>query len=357
MLHIKSVDLESISQESKSWTALLQGMPNQNIFLTYEWVKCWYTIYKDKYRAKILLVYENSELKAILPLCLNRKGGVKYLSFCSGNELFPDHLDLICHQDSRKYIEGIIQYLSKDYSDWHMIVLPFLTIPGRLHNYISENELPFKKIIRMEENAPFISLENGFEEYLKTFKKKKRYNLNREERNLDSQGAKLFKSENDNEIHNDIAVLFELHHKRSQAKEIQSTFTGQSIKNFHNLFAKSTFKKGWIGLYILCIDSKPISALYGFYYNKKFYFYQSGMDPEWEKYSAGKIIVYKVLKKLEKDGCIEFDFLGGEDTYKQFWTKKYRSMESAKIYNNNFIGQLLYYYATFKQKLIKKIKK
>ena len=350
MVEIRNIAINELSHELEPWSYILCKMKEPNIFLTPDWVKCWNDNYADKYKSNAILVYKNNELKAILPLCMYGKKTIKSLSICSANELYPDHLDIICIENQGEYLNYILKYLKNVYKKWHVLTFAFLSKDGEIASYLRSQKIPFWKMVRNEERAPYIPLGNGIEKHLASFKKKKRYNLNREEKNLDSQGAELFKVTTENELKESLKALFDLHSKRSDAKELISTFSTKEIKRFHHDLANRLLARGWLGLYLLKINGKAVSALYGFKFNKKFYFYQSGLDPEWEKYSVGKILIYKVLKEIDSEGCLEFDFLGGEDPYKIYWTKESREMVTMRLYNRNLIGFCLYCIDTMKMK-------
>ncbi len=45
----------------------------------------------------------------------------------------------------------------------------------------------------------------------------------------------------------------------------------------------------WLRLFVLRLDGVPVAALYGFLYQRVFYFYQSGYDPRYSKHSVGLV--------------------------------------------------------------------
>lgn len=356
MIEIRTENLDSRLLRPEQWDELVAEMHEPNIFMSHAWIHSWYSTFHEEYETKVVYVLENDKVLSILPLCRHRKGTFRNYYYCGSLELFPDHLDLISKNGDRRYMDAIFQHLKNEDVGWDTLSLLFLAEEGGLADYLHRYQKFFALQWRKEESAPFIRFDGKAEDYVQSFKKKKRYNLNREERNLDGKGVELYKTENESQLESDLAQLFYLHERRAEVREIRSTFCSEMIKRFHQHFARELLKKNQLGLYFLRVEGVPVSALYGFELNNKFSFYQSGLDPDWEQYSVGKILIYKVLKDITQNGCHEFDFLGGEDRYKTYWTKDARRMESCKVYNSNMKGKILRGMDLLKEK-VKRLKK
>ena len=76
----------------------------------------------------------------------------------------------------------------------------------------------------------------------------------------------------------------------------------------------------------------PVAALYGFFYQRVFYFYQSGYDPRYRKHSVGLVTMGLAIKSAIEDGAEEYDMLHGDESYKFQWAKDVRELEHLELY-------------------------
>ena len=349
MLLIKIANIEEINNSRSSWNHLASTMKFPSVFLTWEWVTTWIKHFGQLYKPIIIFIYDDSELKAIAPFAQrslrfrNRLIKAKLLTLCGSLELYPDHLDIICEANASDiYAEMVLDYFSNDYREWDVIYLPFLASGGHLDNSLVSSKRNYKITQSVDIIAPYLKIDENFKIFLAGLDRKKRYNLSRETKILFDSNISILKVNNDYELENYLNELFHLHKIRTGNKKISSSFSKNDIMAFHKDVSRIFLELGWLRLYLLKnnADDKAISAAYGFVYAKRFNYYQTGFDPEWQRFSPGKILIFKILEELHNTDTNEFDFLGGNDSYKTYWTKNYKMMSTFSIYNNNIIGQV-----------------
>src|SRR5438105_4444855 len=93
--------VECLSEEmfdglQSEWNRLLDRSSSDTVFLRWEWIHTWWTLFKAERRFYALAVRDQGRLVGIAPLYIDRPGplGVRQLKLCS-DELGPDYLDLI----------------------------------------------------------------------------------------------------------------------------------------------------------------------------------------------------------------------------------------------------------------------
>ena len=79
-----------------------------------------------------------------------------------------------------------------------------------------------------------------------------------------------------------------------------------------------------IWLRILKTENETIAAYYGFVFENRVFYYQLGLDPQWQSHSPGMVILYEVIREAFAGDFREFNFLQGEEEYKYKWTKTHR---------------------------------
>src|SRR5207302_8050276 len=70
----------------------------------------------------------------------------------------------------------------------------------------------------------------------------------------------------------------------------------------------------------------PVAGLYGLRYGSTFYFYQSGFDQAYSKYSAGLVMMGLAIKAALEEGALEYDLLHGDEEYKFHWAHSQREL-------------------------------
>ena len=109
------------------------------------------------------------------------------------------------------------------------------------------------------------------------------------------------------------------------AKGNAGVFSCSVKRSFHAEVANAFAAKGWLSLFFLTFNDRPVSVVYSYEYNKKLYAYLCGFDPEYARYRPGHLafkglIKYGIDKKLK-----ELDFLRGDEEYKTRWGTKIRN--------------------------------
>jgi CelD/BcsL family acetyltransferase involved in cellulose biosynthesis len=121
-----------------------------------------------------------------------------------------------------------------------------------------------------------------------------------------------------------MSLLFTLHNQRRQQKQGAGVFEEESLCQFHRLVAMRLAGKRWTRVYVLQVSGAPVAALYGFETRQRFYYFQSGWDPQWSRLSPGTVMLSMVVEDCILRGLRQFEFLRGTEEYKARWTDKTR---------------------------------
>ncbi len=346
MLKIKIANNDEIKESREVWSNLVKSMKEPSVFLTWEWITTWLDHYGKHYKPLVLFIQDESRIVSIIPLAqryTRLKNGflkARVISFCGSMEIYPDQLDIICENDKADiYIKMVLDYFTNNYTSWDIIHLALLSGEGNLSKWLQSNYKRSDLHLLNKSRAPFIKLENSIDIILNGFNSKKKYNLKREMKILCEKKGATFKAiKTQSEMERGIEDLFRLHTERTKEKRIRSTFDEESILNFHRDIAKIFLDLGWLSLYLLICNNNVISASYGFIFEKKYYYYQTGLSPEWQQFSPGKMLIFKILENIHDENINEFDFLSGDEVYKTYWTKYSRLLLTLNLYNNNITG-------------------
>jgi CelD/BcsL family acetyltransferase involved in cellulose biosynthesis len=110
--------------------------------------------------------------------------------------------------------------------------------------------------------------------------------------------------------------LFRLHTARWRRRAMPGSFFSARRRRFHLDLAGRLAASGRLGLFALERDGQRIAVLYGFIWKGAFLYYASGFDLAWARWSPGMALLYAVIGWSAAAGLHRFDFLRGEEPYK-----------------------------------------
>jgi CelD/BcsL family acetyltransferase involved in cellulose biosynthesis len=332
-------EAEGFARLRFEWDGLLSSSPSDSVFLTWEWMFTWWKHLGGRRRLSIVTVRSEGELIAIAPLVIRppdygRLAPFSALEFLGTGIVGSDYLDLIIRsgreQDALTALAGhvargkIMLALAQVRKGSSLA----LDLAGRVEGHgwgLAEATTAV---------CPYIDLAGRtWATYLAGIGSAHRANLNRRMRNL-ARGSKLHFAEarSEEDRRDFLARLIELHNLRRREMGGSETFQSPALLAFHEEFTTLALRRGWLRLFLLHLDERPVAALYGLRYGRTFYFYQSGFDPAYAKQSVGLVVMGLSIRKALEEGAAEFDLLHGDEGYKSLWTRQHREIGRLEVY-------------------------
>lgn len=357
-MEIRILDRNKIEAHGAEWDALLLSRQHPSPFCSLELILPWMSCFGSNYKLLPLGFFKNGAARGFMPLAMSNGNLAqgRTLTFCGSTELYSDHLDIISgEEDSGECLDALWKFLAGGAIAWDFMDLSLISNESRLMKQVTCTG-PLEWDLKEKSAAPFIDLSQGFDKYLSGFNGKHRYNLRRVANKLKEQGFS-YNACGQEQITQGIESLFHLHGLRAVSKGIQSTFHGEELLAFHKAAAEKLNSRGRLWLRFLEKEDKRIGAFYGFELGGRLFYYQFGIDPEWEPFSPGTVLMYKVIEEACASGLKEFDFLRGSEPYKYVWTKEQRTLYSAQAYNRSIRGSLTRTVSQSKDFLKKRLKR
>jgi len=329
------------------WTALLDASPSASLFLTWEWLSAWWKHLAGRSRLSIRVVRRRGELVAVAPLIqrppdLGHFLPFRTFEFLGTAAVGSDHLDLIIRRGcEREALAALAESMSRD---GRLLNLANCNRESRhlleLATYVGQNGWSISE--SPTQACPFIRLSgHSWQSYLATLGPAHRYNLKRRLRNLSRHFDVRFDQVNsEKERRDSLATLVELHNMRWRRENRSGAFHTAALRAFYDEMSRLALERGWLRLFTLRLDSRPVAALLGFRYRHVFYFYQSGFDPTYSKNSVGLVAMGLAIKSAIEEGAAEYDMLWGSEPYKFLWTPEARVLGRLVLYPPGAWGTL-----------------
>ncbi|MFA5073571.1 MAG: GNAT family N-acetyltransferase, partial [Nitrospirota bacterium] len=262
----------------------------------------------------------------------------KTIRFCSSRETSPDHLDLIADQRrEHAFLSALFAYVRADAAVWDTLEFEGISeqslLITELHSQLNHG---FLIDLFPSSVCPYLALQGTYRNYEKTFTPRKRSALTRKRKALlIREQAHYREIQHPDQIDAGMQQLFLLHAERASAKGIQTAFCGSDAYRFHQQLMKAYLPQKKVLLAFLDKGTTPLASYYCFRHNNKYSYYQTGISEAGERRSAGTVLLSLIIERAFEEGCTEFDFLQGDETYKKYWAKHARKTWTVTIYKDN----------------------
>lgn len=341
-------DAGRLSHLVDEWTSLLENSDQDCLFLTPEWLTTWWRCFeRDQWTLRLMTVRRQRQLLAIAPLFSRPRTTGRVLShqsteFLGTGLVGSDYLDLIVRRGEEEMVRvGLMEYFNHS--------KPLLTLshlPARsseADGMARELELNGWQAKRSTiESCPYITLRgHTWESYLESLGANHRYNFTRRLKNLRKAGVLEFDPvEKEEQRREALQAFLSLHAVAWQGRGGSQAMQTARELAFHDAFSRTALERGWLRLFLLRLNGRPIGGLYGFRRGPRFYFYQSGYDPAWRKHSVGLVTMGLAIKHALAEGAEEYDLLHGTEAYKFRWAKETRDLSRVHLFPPSWRGWL-----------------
>jgi CelD/BcsL family acetyltransferase involved in cellulose biosynthesis len=336
-------DLAAFARLRDEWSELLEASRSDNFFLTWEWLHTWWTHLSGARRLAILTVRRGTQLVAIAPFASSGASllGAPRLEFLGTGRVGSDYLDVIVRAGAEQdVIPRIASHLIQRGAT---LDLKQLRIPASAASDLARELRRSGCPVRASRThrCPVIDLGGrSWETYLGSLGSEHRYNFQRKLRKVEAQHLRFECVSSEKRRRDLLPVLFELHRLRWRERGGSDGLDGPGIREFHEDLTCLALERGWLRLFVLWLGESPAATLYGFRYGRTFYFYQSGLDPQYRKLSVGLVAMGLAIKSAIEEGAAQFDLLHGEEAYKFHWAKKTRCLGRIVAFPSGPLGRL-----------------
>jgi CelD/BcsL family acetyltransferase involved in cellulose biosynthesis len=319
---VEVTDLAALSGLATPWRALLAQAVDPTPFQSFEWQETWWRHHGGG-QLWVLAAYDNGVMVGLMPLHITRYRGtplrqVRFLGAPLSD--FQEILAAPGHETAAR--DAFMTHLRDHAHRWDLCDFA----DQRAGTSLTSGEMPngLRRLLVHHRVCPYIPLGDGWDALLKRLSKNTRTNLGRRRRQIQKQ----FRAEYDVATGETLATameeLFRLHNGRWRRRGVAGAFAGARKQAFHHEVAQRFVERGWLRLHRLRLDGETRAAFYCFQLGARVYYYLSGFDVAFGKYSIGNVLMAQAIERAIGDGAREFDFLRGDETYKLAWGAKER---------------------------------
>jgi CelD/BcsL family acetyltransferase involved in cellulose biosynthesis len=323
MVAVREVtDADGLARLEGPWRDLLERAADPTPFQSYEWQATWWK-HHGRGRLWVLAAYDADALIGLMPLHIMRYRGTPLRQVRFLGAPLSDFQEILAARGREREVrDAFVSHLSDNSRRWDLCDFA----DQRKGTSLTEGEMPkgLRPLLVHHRVCPFIPLNASWDEFVKRLSKNMRTNVGRRRR----QVAKQFRAEYDVATDENVTVameeLFRLHNARWRRRGVSGAFAGERVQAFHHEVARRFLARGWLRLHRLKLDGETRAAFYCFQLGKRVYYYLSGFDVAFGKYSIGNVLMAQAIERAIADGATEFDLLRGDEVYKFAWKAEER---------------------------------
>lgn len=326
---------------SKSFESLTHKA-NYSFFQTYSYLKSLSSISKSE--IKVVAIYENRKIIAILPLEIKKYFIFRVLQWIGTQR--SDFCNPILIENFDKYIQNknflsLWKNILKDIGVFDLIFF------NNQISMIGDSTNPFTTFLKSAEFSKIyqIRLPDLFQKYLDNQKKKdkkKYYEIHRitiKLKKLEEKLNVLFDIKELTDENDSIKDIIKNKVKQLDRKKIRHNLDQKFIKIFENIINKDNSR---YFIANLKVENKIIASCFGILLNDTFYYYIPFMMPnDYNNFKPGKILVLKIINWCIENKIKIFDFGLGEEKYKRNFSNHSLSLHRFIEYKS-LLGKFLF---------------
>jgi len=299
--------------EPAEWDRLVHASRLRSPFTSWTWQSEWLRAFAPDRRLEIHHVEDGAgRTVALLPLVETAPG---VLTAVGGADV-SDYLDLIAVEGREEEAwTALLESRAAAPVAWELHAVPdrsptVTTLP-RL-----ARRCGLEASVVVEERCPVLALPPTWDEYLAGLSGKHRHELGRKMRRLEREApdARPSQAARPEDVRARLGDFLELHRRSRTGK---ARFMDARMEGFFRATVTALAEEGGARLWFLETGSGPIASFITLEWNGIVGLYNSGFRPDQAALSPGVVLLGHLIRDAIERGKSRFDFLRGEERYKQ----------------------------------------
>lgn len=207
-------DTKSFKDIKKDWKVLLQKSPDQDIFLTWEWLFSWWSCYGSQKELQLITAWDGDNLVGIAPFMLytRKKYGLKFRLLCSLGIPECDVSGFILCNDDQRVLGAIWSFIDQIKDKWDILEFyQFLEETSHLNVFANRFRQSGYKVSQKKDRHLYIPIEGAWQDFFQSRSKNLRHDLNRRLKRARENGKISYKHYSGQEIsYQHINTIFEI---------------------------------------------------------------------------------------------------------------------------------------------------
>ena len=320
MLRVEEInDIDALEDYRERWETLLGRSSSSDLFGSYEWLTSWLNAFWRGKPIAFLFVWREERLVGLVPLLQDVAGEL----WCPKTLTFPVNpqtrrADIVCEGEPDEIVDAALGYLRqrgqpvriglKRVRDDAALLGVLPQVAARHH--MLTNTKP-------DTEAPILELEKDWQSYLSSRSRHFRSELRRKRKAMTRAGTAEWRVVSSVEEVNDaLDEVFSIERDSWKESEGTSLTTESGLTTFYRDLALQCARSGWLRIYLLQLDSRPIAHVFGVVFDGQLYALKTSYRQEYHHLSPGAVLFGYVVEDGFAQGYRLLDFLGDKSRWK-----------------------------------------
>jgi len=295
------------------WNGLLEQAKVPSVFLSWQWQTHWARAFAADHAIQLLTATdEDGRLRGILPLYEAEPARLRLL----GGVDVSDYLDVIAVAGVEEEVwQSLLQHRAAQSVEWDLHAIRGASPTMALVPSLAPAH-GLRADVTREDRCPVLSLPGSWDDYLARLSGKDRHELRRKMRKLEREmpGASVRSHAEPEGWDLALSDFLKLHRLSKVGK---ARFMDEDMERFFRESTLALAQAGWARLWFLQWERMPVASFLCLEYAGTVGLYNSGFDPAHSSLAPGIVLLAHVIMDAIGRGIPTFDFLRGEEPYKQ----------------------------------------
>jgi CelD/BcsL family acetyltransferase involved in cellulose biosynthesis len=236
-----------------------------------------------------------------------------------------EYLDVVARRGYEKEVaETVAEYLRQS-KEWDRLHLKEVPLGSRVMGYLREAIGEGAEVSECN-RSHHIDATTDWDSFKQSLSRSTRKHLTRQTRRIfETYDCRFKRVDREEDIERAMDALVRLHQARWRSKGEPGSFAIPGIEELLRGAARESFYEGRLRLWTLELNGEIAAVRLAFFDNGVVHAIQGGFDPAYTKESLGSVMLGMCIRDCIEDETVrEYDFMGGTDSYKDWWTKSGR---------------------------------
>jgi CelD/BcsL family acetyltransferase involved in cellulose biosynthesis len=336
---------EEISGPAAEWDALCDRL-DVSPSLRPGWFSAWWEGFGSG-QLELLLARRGNQLTGVMPLVRTRSTLASPTNWHS-----PEFAPVA---DDKAVERALIEEaLSRTPRRLELSFVPDNSVVERLSG--TATQMGWRVIVRLMERSPYLELEGDWEEFERRLPSKRRTDLRRRKRRLEELGSYRFDCEDGSErLAELVAEGIEVEAAGWEGRHGTAIAAEPSTRRFYEQIAAWAGEAGYLRLFFLRIDGKPIAFAFCLVDSQTLEVLKIGFDPSYARFAPGLLLTREMVAYAFGENLRTYDFLGTAEPYKLIWTKTCRDRMRLHAFPHTVTGLAHYLSWKYGRPVVKRV--
>jgi CelD/BcsL family acetyltransferase involved in cellulose biosynthesis len=302
---------------ASEWGRLFARCRIRTPFQSPEWLLAWIETFSPS-NLRVVVVRNHDRLLGVAPLLIYPRDAERLLAFAGGG--VSDYLDVLSEPGQESAVVAAVFSAILEDPGWTRLELTDVA-----PNSVLLRSVALRQLASTHDNTSVLALPSELGELLQCFSKRQRANLRNVRSRLERSGGGSVERATPDTMPEFLEDLFRLHTRRWSDKGEPGVLDDHRLRAFHRMATPGLMASGRLHLYRLRVAVGTAAVMYCLFDANTVYCYLQGFDPGFAFFSPGTLLMSSLMEDAIACGMRSFDFLRGQEAYKQHWRAESRS--------------------------------